>query len=427
MVPLGFPVLAWRRAKTTVEERYIPLTCPASDHHQRNTAMTTDTLLMHASAFLRSMVEHGLPGADDDWFRGRREEVRAEIAATGTYTHSLNELTFGARLAWYNSNRCIARHLWRTLEVIDARDVTDHAGVVGHLESHVEQAFNKGRIRSMVTVFAPRTTGPDRVRLGNHQLMRYAGFRGPDGDVTGDPHSVDFTAHCIDKGWSPVARGRFTPLPWCIWVDGRETPPHDIFQLRPELLNEVRISHPEAPFFASLDLRWYAVPILADMALVIGGVVYPFAPFNGFYMGTEIGARNLADSTRYDMLPAIADGFGWDRSDERSLWRDRAMVELNRAVLHSFDTAGVQIGDHHALGSSFGAFCKAEEKKERTVTGDWSWLVPPLSGSLSPLFHRSFDGDVCRHTNYFQQSSPGGSAAAPGLAAGCPYHLHTGA
>ena len=27
------------------------------------------------------------------------------------------------------------------------------------------------------------------------------------------------------------------------------------------------------------------------------------APFNGWYMGTEIGARNLADADRYDLLP----------------------------------------------------------------------------------------------------------------------------
>jgi nitric-oxide synthase len=143
-------------------------------------------------------------------------------------------------------------------------------------------------------------------------------------------------------------------------------------------------------------------------------------------MGTEIGARNLADATRYDMLPAIADGFGWDRSDERSMWRDRAMLDLNRAVLHSFDTSGVRMGDHHALGSSFAAFCTAEEKKERTVTGDWSWLVPPVSGSLSPLFHRSFDNSVCSHTNFFLQAPPGEVAAVPESVAACPYHLQRG-
>jgi len=391
----------------------------------------TDPLFEQARALFKSMVEQACPGSDARWFAERSAAVSAEIAATGTYVHTPSELTFGARLAWYNANRCIARHLWRTLEVFDARHVADHDGVVDHLERHVEYAYNRGRIRSAITVFAPRPTVtqgniPDRVRLGNHQLVRYAGFKAEDGSIIGDPHSSAFTAYCLQKGWEPGRRGRFTPLPWCIWIDGNEAQPHDIFRLRPELLHEVKLSHPEAAFFSRLGLRWYAVPFLADMALVIGGVVYPCAPFNGFYMGTEIGARNLADADRYDMLPAIADGFGWDRSDERSMWRDRAMVELNRAVLHSFDEAGVRMGDHHALGSSFAAFCAAEEKKERTVTGDWTWLVPPVSGSLSPLFHRSFDNSVCSHTNFFLQAPPGEVAAVPESVAACPYHLQRG-
>jgi Nitric oxide synthase, oxygenase domain len=53
-------------------------------------------------------------------------------------------------------------------------------------------------------------------------------------------------------------------------------------------------------------------------------------------MGTEIGARNLADVDRYDLLPVVASRLGQDITKERSLWRDRALVELNLAVLHSF-------------------------------------------------------------------------------------------
>jgi len=393
---------------------------------ENSKAMVKDTLFEQARSLFRTMVDHAVPGCDERWCAERSSIVLEEVRSTGTYVHTAAELTFGARLAWYHSNRCIARHLWRTLDVFDAREVTDLAGVVGSLERHMAHAFNKGRIRSAITVFAPRSTGEDRVRMGNHQLVRYAGFPGPDDTVTGDPHSVAFTTHCLERGWEPLHRGRFTPLPWCIWIHGREMPPHDVFSLRPELLREVRLSHPEAAFFKELGLRWYALPFLADMALVIGGVTYPCAPFNGFYMGTEVGARNLADADRYNMLPAIAEGFGWDISDDRSMWRDRALVELNRAVLHSFDAAGVRMGDHHALGASFSAFCTAEERKERKVTGDWAWLVPPVSGALSPLFHRSFDDAVCRHTNYFQQAQPGTAAATPSSVAVCPYHLRYG-
>ena len=48
------------------------------------------------------------------------------------------------------------------------------------------------------------------------------------------------------------------------------------------------------------------MPAISNMPLSIGGVTYPAAPFNGWYLGTEIGARNLADAQRYDLLPVVA-------------------------------------------------------------------------------------------------------------------------
>jgi nitric-oxide synthase len=156
------------------------------------------------------------------------------------------------------------------------------------------------------------------------------------------------------------------------------------------------------------------------MALKIGGIVYPFAPFNGFYMGTEIGARNLADRDRYNVLPDVARIFQLETSNNRTLWRDRALVELNRAVLHSFDKAGITIGDHHKLGEQFEAFCKAEEKTGKEVSGDWSWLNPPMSPSQTPQFHREFKNKVERHTNFFYQPEPEALVKPP---SGCPFHL----
>jgi nitric-oxide synthase len=383
----------------------------------------TGDVLSQARAFFRSMVEHGVRGADDHWYAERVSAVEVELARSGTYVHTRVELEFGARLAWYHSNRCIGRHFWRSLKVFDARNVATADGVRRALERQMASAFNQGRIQSTITVFPPRGPGPDRVRMGNHQLVRYAGFRDEVGGVVGDPDSTGFTDHCLKRGWDPPRRNRFTPLPWCIWIDGEELPPDDVFLRRPDLLHEVGLSHPESESFCELGLRWYAVPFLADMALVIGGIVYPFAPFNGFYMGTEIGARNLADRDRYDVLPAVAATFGWDTSDHRTLWRDRALVELNRAVLHSFDRSGIRIGDHHALGASFSAFCSSEARRGRTITGEWSWLVPPMSGALSPLFQQEFEPTVSRHSNYLLQPPMGTRPPVPGTSTRCPYHL----
>jgi len=90
----------------------------------------------------------------------------------------------------------------------------------------------------------------------------------------------------------------------------------------------------------SLGLRWYAVPVISDMELEAGGICYPAAPFNGWYMCTEIGSRDLGDAARYNQLPAIANLMGLNSNDDRTLWKDRAVTELNVAVLHSFSTAG---------------------------------------------------------------------------------------
>ena len=55
-------------------------------------------------------------------------------------------------------------------------------------------------------------------------------------------------------------------------------------------------------WFEDFDLKWYALPAVANMMLEIGGLQFPACPFNGWYMSSEIGARNLCDVYRYNML-----------------------------------------------------------------------------------------------------------------------------
>lgn len=398
--------------------------------HLHMTQQNSD-LYSEAEAFVVSMAEdnkacHSLKRAGG--MESRLRAISAEIENTGIYTHTAEELQFGARLAWRNSNRCIGRHLWRSLEVRDLRGLNSlenpEEAITESLKTHLKDAFNGGRIKSIISVFAPRRPdGSDAVRIANHQLTRYAGFRLADGKILGDPHSVELTDQCLAQGWRPLEQTAFTPLPWQFVIEGKRTPIREVFGRNPDLFQEVTLTHPEISGFEGLGLKWYAVPLLSDMAMKIGGLIYPFAPFNGFYMGTEIGARNLADQDRYNALPAVAGLLELDTTTNRSLWRDRAMVELNRAVLHSFDQAGITIGDHHALGEQFEAFCQAESRKERDVKGDWSWLSPPMSASQTPQFHRSFDNEVVQHTNFFYQSPEMEPLKPTKKSGGCPFHL----
>jgi nitric-oxide synthase len=133
------------------------------------------------------------------------------------------------------------------------------------------------------------------------------------------------------------------------------------------------------------------VPAVSSLRLEIAGLQFPAAPFSGWYMETEIGARNLGDADRYNLLPEVARRLGIPRGRPSTLWKDRALVELNRAVLHSFQQAGVRLIDHHSAAQSHLAFEEAEAKAGRKVHGRWDWLVPPMSGSTTPLWNRSYD------------------------------------
>lgn len=315
--------------------------------------------------------------------------VRAEVLTTGTYQHTTAELAFGARVAWRNSARCIGRLYWQSLSVRDLRAVHDADRVAAQCARHLQLATNGGRIRPMISVFAPNAPGRPAPRIWNEQLVRYAGYRESTGQVLGDPRNTDFTDAVREMGWRPPAeRGRFDMLPLVVETE-HEGP--RLYQLDPDIVLEVPLHHPDLQWFADLGLRWHAVPAISNMRLAIGGITYPAAPFNGWYLGTEIGGRNLVDVDRYDMLEPVARRMGLDTSREQTLWRDRAAIEINSAVLHSFELAGVTIADHHTEARRFLTHVAKEEKAGRRCPADWSWIVPPISGGLTPVFHRYYD------------------------------------
>ncbi|MDX6361186.1 MAG: nitric-oxide synthase, bacterial, partial [Streptomyces sp.] len=243
--------------------------------------------------------------------------VRAEIAETGTYRHTTAELVHGARVAWRNANRCIGRLYWRSLTVRDRRDVRDPRDVADASADHLREATRDGRIRALITVFAPDEPGRPGPRIWNEQLVRYAGYGRPGGGVTGDPRNAGLTALARRLGWPGGPGTPFDVLPLVIQAAGDRP---RWFALPQDAVLEVELAHPEYPWWRALGLRWHAVPALSNMCLEIGGICYPAAPFNGWYMGTEIGARNLADADRYDLLPLVADHLGLDTRTDRSLW-----------------------------------------------------------------------------------------------------------
>jgi nitric-oxide synthase len=355
-------------------------------------AFALECLFVSADRFITLFHSENRAGAPDR----RLRHVRREIEATGTYRHTAAELEFGARIAWRNSARCIGRLYWRSLRVRDRREVTAASDVAAESVIHLREATNGGRIRPMITVFAPDAPGRPGPQILNPQLVQYAGYE-TDGAVIGDPQNVDVTRLARDLGW-PGAAGRFDKLPLIVQEAGAGLTLH---RLPADAVLEVPIRHPEFGWFAGLGLRWYAVPVISDMYLDIGGVCYPAAPFNGWYMCTEIGSRDLGDTGRYDQLPVIARHMGLATGSDRTLWKDRAVTELNLAVLHSYGAAGVTISDHHTESVRFLQHLEREERQGRVCPADWTWIVPPAASSSTPVFHRYYQ-DFDQAPNFYR-------------------------
>ncbi|SDK10415.1 nitric-oxide synthase [Halovenus aranensis] len=330
----------------------------------------------------------------------RLKEVWTSIGRQNHYVHTTAELEHGAKMAWRNSNRCIGRYFWDSLHVLDRRGIDTAQGVYNALIEHIDFATNDGNIRPTISVFPPAVRGNQQVRIWNHQLLRYAGYETENG-VIGDPNSVALTDYCRSRGWSSQ-RTDFDILPLVIQV-GDKTP--ELFEIPDDVVMEVPLSHPNYQWFSDLGLQWYAVPIISDMRLEIGGLQYPAAPFNGWYMGTEIGSRNFGDVDRYDMLPTVADQLGLDTSTDRTLWKDEALAVLNQAVLHSFEKQGVRIVDHHNAAEQFKRFEQEEREAGRKVTGERSWLLPPNASSTVHIFENTYENEI-RTPNFFYREDP---------------------
>ncbi len=302
------------------------------------------------------------------------------------------ELEVQARLAWRNHPRCIGRLFWQGLDLLDARAAATADEVFDACVHHLVHSTHGGRIRPAITVFRAEDEPGRGIRIWNRQLIRYAGYRLASGEVLGDPEQEEFTRRVIGLGWTPPpVPGRFDVLPLVIGMPGQEP---RLYQIPEEAVLEVPLKHPDFTWFADLGLKWHALPAVSDMALVVDGARFTAAPFSGFYMGTEIGSRNIGDAGRYNLMPEVARRMGLDFKSPHGLWKDRALVELNAAVIHSFREAGVTLVDHHTASEQFMRHLRQEEACGREVPGDWSWLVPPLSGSACPVFHRYYAGEV---------------------------------
>uniref|UniRef100_A0A4Y0BMI3 Nitric oxide synthase n=1 Tax=Anopheles funestus TaxID=62324 RepID=A0A4Y0BMI3_ANOFN len=359
-----------------------------------------DIVQQHAKDFLdqyySSIRRLKSPAHDSRW-----QQVQKEVEATGSYHLTETELIYGAKLAWRNSSRCIGRIQWSKLQVFDCRYVTTTSGMFEAICNHIKYATNKGNLRSAITIFPQRTDGKHDYRIWNNQIISYAGYKNADGKIIGDPANVEFTDFCVKLGWKSK-RTEWDILPLVVSANGHDP---DYFDYPPELILEVPLSHPQFKWFAELNLRWYAVPMVSSMLFDCGGIQFTATAFSGWYMSTEIGCRNLCDANRRNLLEPIAIKMGLDTRNPTSLWKDKALVEINIAVLHSYQSRNITIVDHHTASESFMKHFENETKLRNGCPADWIWIVPPMSASVTPVFHQEMAVYYLRPSFEYQESA----------------------
>lgn len=340
----------------------------------------------------------------------RFNDVLRQVRETGTYQHTQQELRYGASLAWRNALDCIGKGAWPKLIVRDARTAATADEVFEACLEHLRFSTNGGRIRPVLTVLRPQDTDGRGIRIWNSQLIRYAGYRSASGSVMGDGSTVRFTEAVQALGWTGNGRP-FDVLPMVIQIPG-ELPRW--YRIPQDAVLEVPLTHPDLSWFADLRLRWYAHPAISNQLLRIGGISYTAAPFSGWYTCTEIAAMGLAAPDRYNALPEIARRMGLDTSSNRTLWRDLALTELMRAVMHSYDEHGVTIIDHHFAATSF-----ARHQRHEAACGRPTYVRRSSLLSVTGLLASNFSPADCNckeeiiTPNFFSQPVLGDPGASP--------------
>lgn len=392
---------------------------------QLEEAESLPTLLLDAIDYLRLFYQE--QSLSEAQFQERLSEVYRDYRRSRTYWQTEEELNYGAKAAWRNGSRCIGRIFWESLIVRDLRHLNSAAEIFDAIVEHIQLATNGGNIQSTISIFAPDSPGQPGVRIWNPQLIRYAGYRQPNGTIVGDPAQTEFTEICQHFGWKGKGT-RFDVLPLVIQMPGQKP---QWFELPPEAVMEVPITHPEYDWFADLELKWHALPAVPNWRLEIGGISYSCAPFSGWYMSAEIGVRNFGDVQRYNLLPVIAERLGLNTRSKLSLWQDRVLIELNRAVLHSFTSCGVTIVDHHTASTQFMRHWQREAEAGHIMPADWSRIVPPISASTLEVFHQKMQNAYLK-PNFFPQLPPWTTGTATEQAVlpirqrkQCPFSAHS--
>ncbi|WP_341530403.1 nitric oxide synthase oxygenase [Nostoc sp. UHCC 0302] len=154
--------------------------------------LNDERLLKKAKQFLEVIASEQAWELEDK--ERRWQEIKDEVKATSTYTHTYEELAYGTQLAWRNASKCVGRIAWNNMVVRDRRHVTDPDEMFRELGEHVRfcPLLHPQKIQITVGVLQIQTdTGKVRQGLCSNYLaglepgskvrigVRTSGFRPP--------------------------------------------------------------------------------------------------------------------------------------------------------------------------------------------------------------------------------------------------------
>lgn len=87
---------------------------------------------------------------DEAYLAKRKVDIEAEIRATGTYSHTEEEVVHGARVAWRNSAKCVGRIAWNTMLVRDRRHITNLDHMFAECLEHQRLATADGSLKAVM-------------------------------------------------------------------------------------------------------------------------------------------------------------------------------------------------------------------------------------------------------------------------------------
>lgn len=108
-------------------------------------------------------------------------------------SHATNTLAEHLLAAAAHSDEGV--YIWKSPTVADSNVLFSMQWLMNAILSWQHWLFWGALIccRSAITIFPARTDGKHDFRVWNSQLIRYAGYKQPDGQILGDPANVEFT------------------------------------------------------------------------------------------------------------------------------------------------------------------------------------------------------------------------------------------